>query len=75
MSTEAQFSPMPRPSAVLFGLEKARAEWLHDLHHPTVDRRYETSQRLMRGESLRRLRAMSRVDLDAYLDTGRERER
>ena len=64
-----------RPSAVLFGIEEVRAEWLHELRHPTVDRRYEVSQRLMRGESLQRLRAMSRTELDAHLDTEQEHER
>ena len=57
-----------RPSAVLYGLEEVHAEWLWDLRHPTVDRRYDVCQRLMRGESLQRLRAMSRAELNAYLD-------
>jgi hypothetical protein len=69
---------MLRPSAVLWGIEEVHAEWLHDLHHPTVDRRYDVCQRLMRGESPQRLRAMSRTELDTYLDApekGQEHEK
>lgn len=61
-----------RPSLVLWALEGARAEWLHDLRHPIVDRRYEVSQRLMGGESLQRLRTMSRSELDAYLEASEQ---
>jgi hypothetical protein len=57
-----------RPSMILYILEESYCEWLLELRHPTEDRRYDVSQLVMRGHSLNELRALSREELDIYLD-------
>lgn len=61
-----------RPSLILYILEESYCEWLLELRHPTVDRRYDVCQCTMRGADLDYLRSLSRAELDVYLDKASE---